>query len=555
MTDLYAEIMKDVPIGNDDFKDLRDNDGYYVDKTKLIEEILSRRNTKVFLFTRPRRFGKTLNMSMLDAFFNMKYKGRAEAWFKDLRISRRKDLMAKANDNPVISISLKGLEAESYERFERLTKNKLKRLYGPYSDLRNSDRLTGLQKSNLVQVLDDDFGNIDPTEAIFNLSEILYAEYGKKCIILIDEYDSPMNNAYGTDVQDRIVSFMRGLMTNALKTNEYLDFGVVTGVMQVAKESIFSGLNNLYVNNVLSTDFDEEYGFTESEVREMLSYYGHPEKFEEVKDWYDGYRFGNAEIYNPWSLLNYVAKGFRPAPYWAGTSGNDIIDKLVENSDDDTWEKLIALGNGNSIEEQIIPTVTIRDIGERGSAIYSVLVMSGYLNAVESGDLYDLSIPNNEMRSIYLTAISDRLSTDSGVYFKRVFDAMREAKTENVESTLFDLMAKKIPFFAISKESDYQKILAVAAMCTQGKYNTTMEEESGNGRVDIKMVSKDNRCPHIVMELKRTDSNDPAVWKKEAEDAISQILDKKYHHGLTGRILLYGICFHGKKATAVSMTV
>ena len=543
--------MRSVPIGNDDFKDLRENDGYYVDKTKLIVDILANGSTKVFLFARPRRFGKTLNMSMLDAFFNIDYKGSSRQWFDGLSVSARGDIMALANDNPVISISMKGLETDSFDRFLRLVKNKIKKLYGPYSDLRGSDRLTELQKSNLVQVLDEDFGTVDPTEALMNLSEILCAEYGRKCIILIDEYDNPINNSYGNDIQDEVLAFMRGLMTNAMKSNESLRFGVVTGVMQLAKESIFSGLNNLYVNNVLSEDFDEEYGFTEQEVREMLSYYGHPDKFDEVKEWYDGYRFGKAEIYNPWSVLNYIAKGFKPAPYWAGTSGNDIIDTLVGNADEDTWSNLAILGNGGTVRKHIEPTVTMDDIGEKNSAIYSILVMAGYLNAVESAGLYELSIPNNEMRGVYLSAISNEVCEDSGVYFSRVFDAMQTADPGKVEVALFDMLSERIPFFAISRESDYQKILAVAAMCTQGRYATTLESESGNGRVDIMMVSRDRRCPHIVIELKKTDSDDASVWEREARAAIAQIRDREYHRGLSGRVLLYGICFHGKKARVI----
>ena len=285
----------------------------------------------------------------------------------------------------------------------------------------------------------------------------------------------------------------------------------------------------------------------------MLSYYGHPEKMDEVKEWYDGYRFGDADIYNPWSLLNYIYRDFTPAPYWAGTSGNDILDTLVENADAGTWDNLTRLGNGETVTKVIKTTITMDDLNRYGDSVYSILVMSGYLNAIPKGrgKKCNLSIPNNEMREVYLDMMSDSLRNDSSDYFVDVFDSLREGDVEGVESNLFDLLSAKIPFFAISKESDYQKILAVAAMCTQGKYITTMEEESGNGRVDIKMVSKSLKYPHIVMELKKTDSNDSDVWVKEAEEAIVQIKERKYHHGLTGKVLLYGICFHGKEAKVV----
>ena len=540
--------MRDAPIGNDDFKSLRENDGYYVDKTKLIEDILNSKNTKVFLFTRPRRFGKSLNMSMLDAFFNMKYGDRSDEWFQGLAISTKDDVMASANGNPVISISMKDLDTKDFGQFLNDYAAKFQEVCLGFEYLRNweSDSILKEKFELLYR------GKADLTglkRSIRDLSMMLEEYHGKKTIILIDEYDNPINGSFGKADQEKILDFMRDLMSSAMKSNDSLRFGVVTGVMQIAKESIFSGLNNLYVNNVLSTEFDEEYGFTESEVKEMLSYYGHPERFDEVKDWYDGYRFGNAEIYNPWSVLNYVANGFRPAPYWAGTSGNDILDTLLENADPATWDELAELGNGGRVRKRIVTTVSTADIGVKNNAIYSILVMTGYLNAVGSDGFYELSIPNNEMRDVYLNAISDRLSCDAGLYFRHVFDAMRDADAEKVERSLFDMLSEKIPFFAISKESDYQKILAVAAMCTQGKYVTTMEEESGNGRVDIKMVSKTSGYPHIVMELKRTDSKDPDTWGREAEDAVLQIRERRYHHGLSGRVLLYGICFHGKEAT------
>jgi len=223
---------------------------------------------------------------------------------------------------------------------------------------------------------------------------------------------------------------------------------------------------------------------------------------------------------------------------------------LVDNADEDVWQELTDLGNGAEVKKRIEPTVTMDDVG-RGSAIYSVLVMSGYLNAIPSDDSYVLRIPNNETRGVYLKAMSKKLAYDSGWHFERVFTAMRSGDTDKVEAALFDMLSEKIPFFAISRESDYQKILAIAAMCTQGKYITTMESESGNGRVDIKMTSKDAGCPHIIMELKKTDSPDVSVWTREADSALKQIRDRKYHHGLIGRTLLYGICFHGKEAKVV----
>jgi hypothetical protein len=543
---MFLKSMRDVPIGNDDFKSIRENGGYYVDKTKLIAEILSKKNTKAFLIARPRRFGKTLNLSMLDAFFNLRYKGRGEHWFDGLRISSNEAVMSAANGSPVIFMSMKDLDGNDFTVFLNDFRLKIRDACRQFEYLLDWDTRSNMKES-FIRLYNGVADTSELKRSIKDISTALCEYHGTGAIILIDEYDNPINRSYGKDVQAEIIAFMRDLLSNALKSNDSLRFGVVTGVMQIAKESIFSGLNNLYTNNVLSTDFDEEYGFTESEVKEMLAYYGHPESFAEVKDWYDGYRFGDAEIYNPWSLINYVANGFKPAPYWAGTSGNDILDTLVDNADEDVWQELTDLGNGAEVKKRIEPTVTMDDVG-RGSAIYSVLVMSGYLNAIPSDDSYVLRIPNNETRGVYLKAMSKKLAYDSGWHFERVFTAMRSGDTDKVEAALFDMLSEKIPFFAISRESDYQKILAIAAMCTQGKYITTMESESGNGRVDIKMTSKDAGCPHIIMELKKTDSPDASVWTREADSALKQIRDRKYHHGLIGRTLLYGICFHGKEA-------
>ena len=544
-------IMKSIPFGIEDFKELRENDGYFVDKTVLIEDILKEKNTKAFLFTRPRRFGKSLNMSMLDAFFNLDYAGKGQKWFEGLRIYDNKELMALANQDPVVYFTLKGVRCDDYDNFLTDFRKLMKKVTSDYEYLLGWETESNI-KSDFMELYNGEADESGLIMSLKTISDALCRYHGRKAIILMDEYDNPINGSFGMESQKKILTFMRYLMTNALKSNESLKFGVVTGVMQIAKESIFSGLNNLYVNNVFDKDFDECYGFTESEVKEILSYYGHPEKFDECKEWYDGYRFGNLEVYNPWSVINYVRKRFEPAAYWGGTSGNDIIETLIRNADDDTWKKLTDLGNGKTINSMIRTTVTMNDIKGSGADIYSVLVMSGYLNAVPDGDEeYSLSIPNNEMRRVYAEMMSKELNDGADVQFRKVFNAMREADVQKVEKTLFDLLDNKIPFFAISEESDYQKILAVSAMCTQGKYVTTMESESGNGRVDVKMTSKDVRCPHIVMELKKTKSDSPDIWQSEAEGALQQIKDRKYHNGLTGRILLYGICFHGKEAKVV----
>lgn len=289
--------MKGVPIGNDDFKDLCDNDWYYVDKSGLIQEIVSNLNVKVFLFTRPRRFGKSLNMSMIDAFFNLKYEGNQ--WFSGLDVMSCPECVEMMNHYPVTSLTLKGLSKDSYDAFLDDFRERMRRLGRQYEYLLD-------EESSISDVIGDLIrGNVSEASlktSILNLSEALSRYHGKKTIILIDEYDNVINGSYGNEVNGRILDFIRDLLGNALKSNDDLLFGVITGVMQIAKGSIFSGLNNLYVNNIFDRQYDEKFGFTASEVKEMITYYGHPEKLDEVRGWYDGYRFGDADVFNPWSI-------------------------------------------------------------------------------------------------------------------------------------------------------------------------------------------------------------------------------------------------------------
>ena len=324
--------MKALPIGYDDFKELRDRGLYYIDKSALIDQILSS-SAKVLLFTRPRRFGKSLNLSMLDAYLNSRYADDPDR-FSGLAVSELRPDDPEKNSNFIIKLNFKRLDTETFEIFLESFMNSAIDLYRGFSELENSDRLDSVSKKRYAEIINGDASQSLLTSSIEYLCEMIYRHHGKRPIILIDEYDHPMNGTYGRDeIHERVKSFLRSVLGNALKSNEHLGFAVLTGVMRISKESIFSGLNNLEVNDVFSTDFDEMYGFTPSEVAEMCADYGHPERFEEAKEWYDGYRFGNADVYNPWSIVNYVKQGFVPKPYWAGTSGNSIISDLADRTE------------------------------------------------------------------------------------------------------------------------------------------------------------------------------------------------------------------------------
>ncbi len=320
-------IMRAVPIGVDDFQEIRDEDGYYVDKTPLIDEILNRRLTKVHLITRPRRFGKSTNLNMLDSYLNQRYKGNT--WFDDLKITELRPDDPEKNAYPVIFLNMKDVYTSSYDVFVTSVGSRISKLYGEFPEIREHLEADDPMRIRYDNILYRRADVVDLKDSLGVLSDMLETIHGRKVVILIDEYDHPLNSSYGKPFQHDIVEFIRDFLSNVLKSRKSLKFGVVTGVMQIAKESIFSGLNNLKVDNILSTSMDEMFGFTSSEVERMCSDFGHPEKFAEAREWYDGYRFGDADIYNPWSILNYVDSGFNPKPYWAGTSGNGIISDLL----------------------------------------------------------------------------------------------------------------------------------------------------------------------------------------------------------------------------------
>ena len=537
-----------IPSGVDDFREIREGRYYFVDKSELVSDIVNDRS-KVFLFTRPRRFGKSLNLSMIDAFFNLEYKGNK--WFDGLKVNSHPEVEEHRNAYPVIRLCMKDLFVSRRDMFLPMFKGMLSRTFRSFEYLKKSDKISESLRDLYLGKDPVYFEDARALDSIPALCQMLEQHHGVKPIVLIDEYDNPINNAFNKDTYDYVVGFIREFYSLTLKGNPYMSFAVVTGVMQIAKESIFSGLNNLRVDNVFSKKFDERYGFTEPEVKDLCSYYGHPEKFEEAKEWYDGYRFGDADVYNPWDILMYIRNDFEPGTYWADTSGNDILDVLLENADRDTNSVLVALGNGQAVVKGINPAVAMEDVGKKPTATYSIMAVAGYLNAVPEGDNdYRLSIPNREMYKVFYDKVIDSVWRFDKDLFKPLFDSMENADVPKMEESLFMLFSKNFPDILLKDEADYQLVLATIALGRGGRYDVGIEREAGNGRADIIMRRNDPRYPNIVVELKKSRSKTDIfnTMEKEARKALTQIKTKEYYLGMKGKTYLYGVCFQNKKA-------
>ena len=554
-----VDMAGEMPIGIQDFKKIRNEDSLYIDKSDMISQILSKR-IEVYLYTRPRRFGKSLNLSMLDAFFNLKYP-KDNKWFDGLKVSECEECQKHRNAYPVINFDFKNLDASSYEGFLHKLKSRLSNLYAGFEYLRDSCKLNEMDHDRFMSVFKSTVNDYDVGSALYNLSSMLHKHHGEKVIILLDEYDNPINNSYGKPFQQDVVGLMRELLSSALKGNDSLHFGVVTGVMQIAKESIFSGLNNLRVNNIFSNNFDESFGFTDSEVRSILEDNGHPEKYDEVKEWYDGYRFGGKDVYNPWSVLTYVDEGFKPGPYWAGTSGNDIMNTLLDRLDDNGFKELQDLASGKGLIKSIDPQVTLSNLKNGRNGIYSMMVMSGYLSAIPHDDLYELRLPNGEMYKVFSRMIVDHLDeriseADSAKHISSISKALLSNDVDGLEKALYNLFADSIGYQLLSNESHYQMFLAGLLVSNKGGYSVSAEFENGKGRYDIMLESSIPTNPHVIIEIKHTKSDaDDDTMSKDAERALSQIKDRDYIHGLKGDVLLYGIAFRGKEPKIASERV
>ena len=545
--------MRSIPIGVDNFKELRDGGGYYVDKTSLISDILDSNLTKVFLYTRPRRFGKSLNLSMLDAYLNMEYAGNT--WFDGLYISEERPDDPLKNSSPVIYLNMKDLNMESYVGFLNSLRKKISTLYSRFRYLDDSPKLDPLYLDRYRMLYREASDDEDLANSMRYLCEMLEMHHGRRSVILVDEYDAPMNSSYGSNVHDSILGFLKRFYSSALKSNDSLGFAVITGVMQISKESIFSGLNNIKVNNIFSAKSDEMFGFTSEEVKRLCSDYGHPEKYDEARQWYDGYVFGNAEIYNPWSVLNYVDAGFKPDGYWAGTSGNSIIKTLLNRADKAVLDDLKVLSEGGSITHRIDSRISYADMTDL-DGIYSVMTLSGYLKAIPSGRQYHLSIPNMEMFDEFGKMVTSGFDNPMIGALDNLCDSIMDDDVDGISAGLSSLLMDVLSSRVLDHEHSYQAFTVGLLLKLCGRYSMYADGERGKGNYDILLKSNLPCGRHIIMEFKRARSNTrDDTMERMTHDALQQIRDREYFHGLKGDVLMYGIVVRGKDVRVSSETV
>ena len=556
-----------LPVGIDGFEKIRRNGFYYIDKTKLIEQLFLNWG-EVNLFTRPRRFGKTLNMSMLKSFFEI---GTDTSLFDGLYVSENKELCEQHQGQyPVIFLSLKDVEGLSFSEAKRkciqLIKREAERFYG----LKNSERLLDIDKKNYCRLLDMTVQEEDSdivSSSIKMLSALLYKHYGKKTVILIDEYDVPLDKAFQHRYSKEMVHFIRGLLGEALKTNDSLSFAVLTGCLRVSKESIFTGLNNFKILSITDTRFDEQFGFTDTEVRKLLLDYHLEDRFEEVKEWYDGYRFGNADVYCPWDVINFVDrakddKEAKPEAYWINTSGNDLVKRFIDKANKTTKNEIERLINGEAIEKELRLDLTYEEVDQSIENLWSVLFTTGYLTQSGRNEdgAYRLIIPNREVREVFRLQINEWFKKSIFSNTERLtafWKAFEEGDTEGVEQYLNRVLSNSISVFDTKarkeeKESSYHNLL-VGILTGNADWLVKSNVEAGEGFADI-IVETDDPDAGIVAELKYTKNFDD--MKMTCQKAIDQIRDRRYQEYLLNDdrkdIRLYGITFCKKRCCAIS---
>ena len=538
--------MKRIPIGLSDFKHLIEEDFYYFDKTKFIDEIIQD-GAQVKLFTRPRRFGKTLNMSMLKYFFDIKEAEKNKKLFKDLYIEKTESFKEQGQ-YPVIFLSLKDLKATTWEEMQKDIKSTVARLFSEYKYLlKDLDKFDTITFENVI-MKNIELENLK--EILKFLTKILYEKYSKKVVILIDEYDSPLVSAYTNGYYEKVKNFFKTFYSTVLKDNTYLQMGILTGIIRVIKAGIFSDLNNLKTYTILSDDYTDIYGLTEEEVEKSLKDYGIEAEISKVKDWYDGYKFGDSEVYNPWSILNFLQDKELRA-YWVDTSGNDLINNVLKMRNKNIITALERLFNGDGLKQNLSGTSDLSKILS-DDEIWELLLFSGYLTVEEkiNQDNYILRLPNKEVKSLFRkTFIETYIARGSKLSF--LMESLIENKIEDYEENLQEILLTSVSYNDTKKgnEAFYHGLIMGMGLYLEGEYITKSNIESGLGRYDFLIEPKNKSKRAFIMEFKSTDS----VQKLEevSKEALQQIEDKKYDISLKQNgikeITYIGIAFCGKE--------
>lgn len=550
---------KPLPIGVDDFRELIVNGYNYIDKTLLIEELYERKG-KVTLFTRPRRFGKSLNLSMLQYFYedtgDKKRNTENKRLFDGLKImDAGKAIVGRMGKYPVISLSLKSAKQPTLILAMSMLKRQITQEFARHQEIAAK---IGNKRERFDRILQEKGADDDYVDALAFLSSLLKECYHQNVIILIDEYDVPLENAYLCGFYEEMMGFIRSLFETALKSNPSLEFAVITGCLRISKESIFTGLNNLNVISIISSQYDEYFGFSQQEVNKLLRDYGCEDDKELVKEWYDGYLFGSSQVYNPWSIINYLAESTAgrsfPKPYWSNTSSNSIVKELVEHAGMEVRLEIEHLMAGLTIEKQIHEDITYSDVWESEDNLWNFLFFTGYLKMVSSrmeGEVryMTMAIPNAEVRYIYRNTVlawfDHKLKTTDLTPLYRAFD---EGDTQGMETLLTELLSETISFYDYAE--NYYHGFVAGILKGNGMYQVKSNRESGTGRADLILRTPSARGRAFVIEIKVADSLN--AMEKGCDDALRQIEDRGYQRELIEsgykNIWLYGICFYKKDA-------
>jgi hypothetical protein len=579
-------MKKTIQIGTSDFKELIEGNNYFVDKSLLIKEFIEN-GAKIILTPRPRRFGKTLNLSMLRYFFDIRTKEETKDLFKGLKIENEKEIMKLQGEYPVIFITFKNVKYFIYEDFEDGLVFLLSNLYKEHEYLLESDKLSKIDKQDCIDMMERKASTAALCNGISSLAGYMNKHYGKKVMLFIDEYDVPIqegyinegnpthirslgafekpNTRFGLSQHEEMIALIRNLLTSALKDNSYVEKSLITGILRVAKESIFSGLNNLQVNTILGFKFNDKFGFTEEELKELLKYYDLENKNREVRQWYNGYIFGGEVIYNPWSVLNYIDNnkvGFMP--YWINSSSNDLIKRLLLKGDNKIKIELEELIEGKSINKVVDDNIVMSEVEDSNENIWSFLTLSGYLKAVKTENIEgilncELEIPNKEVHIFYRNLIEKWFKeTLNNQKYNTMLEALITKDLEVFEEIFTDFVMKNMSYFDVSGEEPekvYHAFVLGMIVSLADKYEVKSNKESGYGRYDVMLIPRNVSKPGIIIEFKRIKESISKTIDEGVKEALNQIEEKRYEIELQDRgvsdILKLAIVFKGKRVKIV----
>ena len=545
-----------LPIGISDYR-LASTEYYYVDKTMMIKDFLDER-PMVSLFTRPRRFGKTLNMDMLRTFFE-KTDEDTSVYFKNKNIwACGEKYRSHQGKYPVIFLSFKDIKCDTWEETFDAIKDLFSKEASRHSELKSADVFNEYEEAYIEKILSGTATPVELSVALANLSMMLHKYHGVAPIIIIDEYDTPIQQGHIKGFYDEIIGFMRNLFSGGLKDNKHLTYGFLTGILRVAKESIFSGLNNLAINSILDTKYSEYFGFTADEVKEIARYYHAEDKYDEICEWYDGYKFGNTEIFNPWSVINYFRNGCQPRAYWQSTGSNDIIGEILGGAEETIYEKLNALLQGESFLTYIDTGVIYPQVKSNPSSVYSFLLVAGYLKVIKSepsfsGDfMCEVALPNKEITFVYNKEILQKLNNIvPQATAISIQEAIYSGDTAALQKNLGTLLMQSVSSYDTIGENFYHGLVLGLCATLDNRFYITSNRESGEGRYDICLCPKDGKLPGILIELKAAKDCSEDELKELSEKALAQIDSRKYETELTVKgvrnILKYGVAFSGKR--------